>query len=307
MAIAFTLSGMGFAKLNTTTVPILDVTHTPNMGTEPFRSGGDISASLIRRSGGRPAFRFTAPLDAVWSTLSSFLPVTLTACEMHIALFTAAGIRTSAGATQIKLDTTNGDAYAVITGIYPSGGAVPVILAEVTVSLCSKAGLLDPVTTSTGALPTLAATPNLHTMGPIVDNATAKWGAKSWRIDTGVAMEPVQADGFFYPTTYRVGAIQASCTIAHADPVALYSALTGDGKDATGAGFIVYARAYNMTTKVLDTIGYSFTFLNAFASLDQIRLSGTSVPETGVTLTSYSAPGTLTHPITVATSATLPT
>jgi len=306
MAVAFTVSGLGFAKLNATTMPATDISYSPNMGVEPFRSGGDISASMIRRSGGRPVFRFTAPLASVWGALSSFLPVTLSAFEMHAALFSGTA-RTSSGATQFKLDTTNGDAYGLITGIYPTGGAVPVVMAEVTVYLCSKAGLVDPVTSSTGTLPTLGATPDLHTIGPMVDNATAQWGLKTWRIDTGVGMEPIQADGLFYPTTYRVGAIQASATVAHADVVTLFASLTSDGKDATGAGFILYARGYNMTTKVLAATGYSFTFANAFASLERISLGGTAIADMGVTLTSYAAPGSLVHPITVATSATLPT
>jgi len=306
MAIAFTVSGMGFAKLNTTTMPITDISYSPNMGVEPFRSGGDISASMMRRSGGRPVFRFSAPLASVYGTLSSLLPVTLSAFEMHSAVFSGVN-RTATGATQYKLNTANGDAYALITGIVPSGGPVPVVMAEVTVYLCSKDGLADPVTTSTGALPTLSSTPALHTTGPMVDNATTIWGLKTWRMDLGVGMEPIQADGFFYPSTYRVGAIQASATIAHSDVATLFAALTSDGKDATGAGFILHARAYNMTTKVLDTTGYSFTFTNAFAALDQIRLSGTAMAETGITLTSYATPGTLTHPVTVATGATIPT
>lgn len=306
MAATFTISGLGFAKLNSTTMPVTSISYSPNMGTEPFRSGGDISASMIRRAGGKPVFRFAAPLASVWSALSSFMPQALTAFEMHAALFSG-GSRTSTGATQFKLDTINGSAYAVISSVYPTGGAVPVVMAEVTVYICSTAGLVDPVTSSTGALPTLGSTPALHTIGPMVDNTTAMWGVKTWRIDTGVSMEPIQSDGFFYPTSYRVGSIQASATMAHADAVSMYSALTSDGKDSTGSGFILYARAYNMTTKVLDTTGYSFTFAKAFASLDQISLNGTDLPETGVTMTSYADPGTLTHPITVATSATLPT
>lgn len=163
------------------------------------------------------------------------------------------------------------------------------------------------MTSSTGALPSLASTPNLHTTGPLVDNTSAVWGLKSWRIDPGVVMEPIQSDGFFYPSTYRAGAIQATATVAHADAASLYAALTSDGKDATGAGLILYARGYNMSTKVLAATGHSFTFASAFAALDQIRLAGTSSPEVGVTVSAYAAPGTLTHPITVATSATLPT
>lgn len=306
MATTFNINGMGFALLNATTMPVTDIAYTPNLATEPFRSGGDINASMIRRAGARPAFRFTAPLASVWTALSSFMPVTLTAFEMHAAAFSGVA-RIGTGATQWKLNTVDGDAYAQITSIYPTGGAVPVVVAEVTVYLCATAGLADPVTSSTGNLPSLGSTPALHTIGPMVDNATGIWGLKSWRIDLGVAMEPVQADGLFYPTTYRVGAVQASATIAHADAVALYAALTSDGKDSTGSGFILYARAYNTSTKVLDTTGYSFTFANAFASLDTIRLAGTAMAETGVTLTSYAAPGGLVHPVTVATGATLPT
>lgn len=306
MAITFNINGLGFAKLNTTAMPVTSIAYTPNLGVEPFRSGGDINASMVRRAGSRPVYRFTAPLDSVWSALSSFLPVTLTAFEMHAAAFTG-GVRQSTGATQWKLNTGTGTAYAVISSIYPTSGPVPVMLADVMVYICSTDGLADPVTSSTGALPALGATPNLHTLGPIVDNTTAQWGVKSWRIDAGTQMEPIQADGFFYPNSYRVGAIQAAATIAHTDAVTLYTALTSDGKDATGAGILLYARGYNMTTKVLTTTGYSFTFATCFASLDQIVLAETNLPETGVTVTSYAAPGTLTHPITVATSATLPT
>lgn len=308
MATTFTVSGLGFAKLNSTTIPVTDIGYSPNLGVEPFRSGGDINASMVRRAGARPVFRFTAPLASVWTALSSFLPVSLTAFEMHAAIFSG-GLRTATGATQFKMDTTAGlaRAYAVMGNVYPSGGQVPIMLVDVTVYLCSQGGLADPITSSTGALPTLASTPVLHALGPVVDNATGLWGTKTWRLDLGVGMEPIQSDGLFYPTDYRVGAIQASATIAHADAVALYAALTSDGKDATGAGLIFYTRGYNASTKVLEATGYSFTFANAFASLENIQLSGTSLPEVGVSVTSYAAPGTLTHPVTVATSATLPT
>lgn len=307
MANTFTISGMGFAKLNTTTMPIMSIEYSPNMGVEPFRSGGDINASMVRRAGARPVFRFTAPLDAVWTTLNSFLPVSLTAFEMHAATFSATGIRASTGANIYKMPLTGAKCFAVISSISAAQGSVNLCLAEVLVYPTSDDGLTDPITTATGALPTLGSTPNLHVLGPIVDDTTARWGVRQWRIDLGVGMEPIQADGFFYPSAYRVGAIQATASINHSDISAIYTALTSDGKDAAGAGVILYARAYNMTTKVLTTTGYSFTFANCFASLDSMRLSGTDIADTTLRLTSYAAPGTLTHPVTVATAATLPT
>ena len=102
-------------------------------------------------------------------------------------------------------------------------------------------------------------------------------------------------------------AIAATASVTHADISAIYSALTSDGKDATGAGIILYARAYNMTTKVLDTVGYSFTFATCFATLDRMALSGTDLADSTLRLTAYAAPGSLVHPVTVATSATIPT
>lgn len=306
MAVSFSVSGLGFAKLNTTTMPITSIEYSPNLGVEPFRSGGDIAPSMVRRAGARPVFRFTAPLDSVYGVLGSLLPVTLTAMEMYSTIFSGP-LRTATGATIYKLDTTNGHAYACISAISASGGPIPLALAEVTVFLCSNAGLLNPVTSSTGALPTLGATPNLHVLSTLVDNATGRWGVKNWRIDVGMNMEPIQMDGFFFPTDYRLGAISATASIAHADVVAIFGALTGLGKDGTGAGFILYARAYNMATKLLDVVGYSFTFLNAFAELDSIGLQGTDIANAVLRLTAYAAPGTLVHPVTVGTSATIPT
>lgn len=305
MAVSLQVSGLGFAKLNTATMPCQTISFSPNLGVEPFRSGGDLAPSMMRRAGARPVFRFTAPLDSVYAALASLLPVTLTAFEMHVAAFTA-GVRQSTG-TQYKLDTTNGDAIALITGISAAGGPVPLAMAEVTIFLTSKQGLIDPVTTSTGALPTLGSTPNLHVLSTLVDNLTAKWGVNEWRIDIGCTMDPIQTDGLFYPTGYRMGAIGASATMTHTDVTAMYTMLTGDGYDATGAGLILYARAYNMTTKVLTTTGYSFTFTNAFAELTDITATGNEKATLALRLSAYAAPGTLTHPVSVATSATVPT
>lgn len=308
MATTFTVSGMGFAKLNTATIPVEDISFTPNMGIEPFRSGGDLSASMIRRTGGQPAFRFTASLDSVYSALGGFGPVSLTAMEMYAALFTPPN-RTATGATRWTVPSagTTNKAYAVITGISSTGSGIPRVVAEVTVFIAATDGITDPVSTSTAALPTLGSTPNIHVMSGFTDNTTTYWGVANWRIDIGIGMEPIQMDGLFYPTEYRVGAIQATASITHKDAVTVYNAMTMDGKDATGAGFILWARAYNMTTKVLTTTGYSFTIANCFATLDSVDLSGTDMGTATLRLTSYAAPGTLTHPIAVATSATLPT
>ena len=79
MANTFTISGLGFAKLNTTTMPVLSIEYTPNMATDPFRSGGDLGPTMIRRAGAMPVMRFTVPLDAAYSALSSLLPGTLPA------------------------------------------------------------------------------------------------------------------------------------------------------------------------------------------------------------------------------------
>lgn len=308
MATTFTHSGMGFALLNATTIPVQDISFTPNMGIEPFRSGGDLSPSMIRRTGGQPVFRFTAPLASVYAAMGGFGPISLTAFEMYAALFSAPN-RTSAGATRWTVPSagTTNKAYAVITGVSGAGSGIPLAMAEVTVFVAASDGLTDPIATSTASLPTLGSTPNLHVMSGFTDNTTTYCGVANWRLDIGIGMEPIQMDGLFYPTDYRVGAIQATASITHKDVVTVYNAITMDGKDSTGVGFILWARGYNMTTKVLTTTGYSFTMANAFATLESVDLSGTDLGTTVLRLTSYAAPGTLTHPVAVATAATLPT
>lgn len=309
MAVTFNQSGLGFAKINSTTVHVTDVSYSPAMGTEPFRSGGDLTPSMIRRTGGMPVFRMTMPLASAWTALGSFGPVALTACEIYLATFTA-GIRQTTGANIYRLDVGGVPAatgFACISRLYPGGGEIPVIMAEVTCYLASGNGVSDPVVTTTGSLPTAPAAPVLHALSTVVDNATGLWGLTSWAIEVGIGMEPVRADGLFYPTAYRFNQVAASASIAHRDAVAIYAALTGDGKLATGAGIILYARAYNSTTQLFDTTGYSFTFANCLASLESFSVSGTDVPSVGMTLTAYAAPGTTSLPITVATSATIPT
>ena len=264
---------------------------------------------MIRRTGGMPVFRMTMPLVSAWTALASFGPVALTACEIYLATFTA-GIRQTTGANIYKLNvggTPAATGFAVLSRVYPAGGELPVMMAEVTCYLCSGDGISDPVTTTTGALPTAPAAPVLHALSTAVDNTTGLWGLTSWSLDIGIGMEPVRADGLFYPTSYRFNQVAASASIAHRDAAAIYTALTGDGKLASGAGIILYARAYNSTTQLFDTTGYSFTFANCLASLESFGASGTDVPNVGITLTAYAAPGTTSLPVTVATGATIPT
>ena len=309
MTVLFVPQGMGFASLtksggSVTTMPCISISYSPNMGVEPFRSGGDINASMMRRAGSRPAFRFTAPLASIYGAFASMLPVTLTTFKMFAAPFT--GIQRGVTAAPGWSLNADGFAYGCITRIYSVGGQLPLVLAEVTVLLCSTKGLLDPVSGITENIPALSTTPPLHALGPMLDDTTKVWGVKGWSIDVGLGMEPIQTDGMFYPTDYRLNEINATASFPHADVSSWYTNLGGDGKDATGAGIILYARAYDMTTKTLTTTGYSFTLATSFVELDTLELSGTDLANAVIRVSAYAAPGSLVHPISVATGATLP-
>ncbi|MBU6247129.1 MAG: hypothetical protein KGN77_05180 [Xanthomonadaceae bacterium] len=307
MSTAFNLSGLGYANLNGSIVALQGISYSPNLGREPFRSGGDLNPSMMRRAGSRPAFRLTMPLSSAWGALGQFLPVNLSAFTMYEAAFSGTpALRIGTGATTLGLTAITGLAYGMISRIYPTGGAVPLVLADVTVVLCATDGLTDPVTLGSSSLPS-GANPILHTLGPLVDNATARWGVRSWTLDTGIGLEAIQNDGLFYPTTYRLGAVQAIANVAHNDVVTLHAAITDSGKDATGAGFILYARAYDAASKTLQATGYSFTLANAMASIESSGAQGTDRAEMALQLASYAAANALTYPITVSTSATLPT
>lgn len=311
MAVTYTVSGMGFAVLGTTTCHVTDVEYSPNLGLEPFRSGGDIAPSMIRRTGARPVFRLTMPLSDAWTALAALGPVALSDAAIYLAVFdttTPTSYRTATGATKFAKPASGSQQWACISRIFPQGGgSMPVMMAEVMVYWASVDGVTDPIVTSVVALPTAPAAPTLHVLSTLTDDGTNRWGLTSWSIDFGIGLDPVQSDGFFYPTTYRFNEINASVRIAHKDAVAIMAALTGDGKIAS-TSFILYARSLsNGATPVLGSTGFSFTFTRAFAQIESIALSGTDVPAVGVSLSVYAAPGTLTVPCTVSTSATIPT
>ena len=96
-------------------------------------------------------------------------------------------------------------------------------------------------------------------------------------------------------------------TIQHNDVVALSTSLGSLGKDGTGAGFVLYARAYDSAAKVLQTTGYSFTMAKGMANIETVSVEGVNRSQTAVRIRAYAAAGSLTFPIVVATSATLPT
>jgi len=311
MAISFNLNGLSWVTINAgsaVTMPVLAASYSPKLGVEPFRSGGDINPSMMRRAGAQPAFIVTVPLSTAWAALGQFLPVAVTALSMYQASFTGSpALRVGTAAEVLSLTATTGKAYARITRIYAVGAPVPMMAADIEIALSATDGLTDPMTISSASLPAAPSNPILHTLGPVVDNTTAKWGSSDWSIDTGLQMEPLQFDGCFYPTDYRMGAISARAVIRHVDVVAMMANVGDNGEDATGAGFLLYARAYDAASKVLQTTGYSFTFLKAMARLETITASGTNKSEVALSLESYAAAGSLTYPITVATSATLPT
>ncbi len=314
MATTFLLNGLGWATITTAaganTIPLTGIAYSPNLGREPFRSGGDLSPSMVRRAGARPAFRMTMPLSSAWTIFGQFLPISVTAFTMYEASFTASGsvyLRVGTAATTLSLTPTTGGAIGLISRIYPTGGAVPLMLAEVIILLTATDGLADPVTVSSASLPAAPSDPILHTIAPYMDNATAKWGIESWALDTGIGLEAIQNDGLFYPNGYRLGALQPVISIAHNDVVTLHSNIGDSGKDGTGAGFIVYARAYDAASKSLQTTGYSFTMAKGLAAIESFGAQGTERSKMALTLSAYAAAGALTYPIAVATSATLPT
>jgi hypothetical protein len=312
MSTAFNLNGLGYASLTTggsNVLALMGQAYTPQLGVEPFRSGGDLQPSMMRRAGAQPAIRLTMPLSTAWTLLASFLPVQITAMTLYEAVFTGTpALRQATGANTLSLTATTGLAYAYISRVYFQGGVVPLAVADVTVVLAATDGQTDPVTiANAGTLPTLGSNPVLHTMGPLVDNATANWGTQQWAIDCGLGLEPIQSDGLFYPTTYRLGAIQAMVTIQHNDTVALSTSLGSLGKDGTGAGFLLYARAYDAAAKTTLTTGYSFTMAKGMANIETVSVEGVNRAQAAVRIRAYAAPGSLTFPIVVSTSATLPT
>jgi hypothetical protein len=300
-----TLYSLSPGKFGSTVVPFKAVGVTPGIIAELDFHSGNPYASLVRVPGARPRVVLTMPFAAAYAALSGGFGLTkLTAFEIYLAKFTD-GIRSSSSDhTKFALDS-GAVAHAMITGATVDQDGVLMAVVEV-YPLADDSVTYPLVKTANNSLPTLAAQPDLHTLGPVSINGTVYPGLKSAGFDLAQGFETETSDGDRFPKVGRKLDASPRLFGEHSDPEAITNLLGFIGATIS-SNVVQYFRKFDATSGLVSndaSSAISLTIAAGRAHPLDIGVDQNGIARQGIEFLALSS--TSTHPIAVSTSATVP-
>lgn len=298
---ALGLSGMSPLKINSTVLAVQNVQFSPEIAYSGFQHSGNEFASIGVCPGGKPMVKFRTPFLAAYNLIGLKLLVATT-LEVYFATFSA-GLRNSGSAVNTKLGlNTSCTACAYITGA--SAGQNGILMADVEVIGLSTTGALHPfLETGTVSLPTLGSEPQLHTMGPFALNASRLDGATTSGFTNGIQLSVPLNDGDSFPRTIAWMGAAPRLQVAHQDALQIVTSLGLLGTNIA-TSLAVFFAGIDPTTQLRQTTGVSLTITSGRVNPGPVQFALNQPASIGITGEALSA--TATHPIAVATAATLP-
>jgi hypothetical protein len=295
------LSGMSPVKINATVLAIQDLQFSPEVQYAGFRHSGNEFASVGVCPGGKPMAKFKTPFLAAYNLIGLKL-LLATTFEVYFATFTS-GLRNSGSSVNTKLGlNTSCTACVYITGA--SCGQNGILMADVEVIGLSNNGVANPfVSTGTVALPTLGSEPQLHTMGPYALNASRQDGASTSGFTQNIQLAVPLNDGDSFPRTVAWMGAAPRLQVDHQDALATLTALGLLGTNIATSMAVFFA-GIDPTTQLRQATGVSLTITSGRVTPGPIQFALNQPNRIGIVGEALSA--VATHPITVATAATLP-
>jgi hypothetical protein len=286
-------------KLNSTVLAGEDLGASPSVVSQAFRHSGNLFSSVMTIPGAAPRFTFKTPFYEAYN-LIGLQSLKLTTFELYLAKFVDA-VRGSGSARKYSL-TAACAGFATITGASVSQGGV--MMADVEIAFQSDTGMAHPWTPAdNGTIPTLSAEPALRTLGPVTLNGTTNGGYVSCAIDFGNRLESHVGDGCLFPTVIGYVGGDPVLTYEHADPATMLTTIGLTGAALT-SNAICYFRDYSTTTHLALTTGLSLTVASGRVIPEDFGASSQGIARGGIRIAGLSS--TATHPIVVATGASVP-
>jgi hypothetical protein len=286
----------------TTVLPVVSVQYDPNVLPEMSQHSGQEFPTLVAVPKVDHGITLEMPFEAAFSAFG-FGVTRYTAFELFAA--TWGSLVKNSGSVHSKWALDTGCSMGVqITGWRVAQDGY--LNALVRCDPFSAAGTATPLVKSdNNALPTLAAEPNRHTLGPISLQGAVRPGMLGSDGNLAPQFEKLFADGGVFPIVgARMGA-EPTIDIEHADPVALLG-LIGDQGAALSSAAILYFRRYDPAsgTVVGGATAISITVASGRIiplpmSLEQRRIGRMGARIYGLSTTS-------THPFAVSLAATAP-
>jgi hypothetical protein len=288
-------------KLNSTVLAAEDLNLSAAVADEVLRHSGNLFGSVLVVPGAAPRVSFRTPFYEAYA-LIGLQALKLTTFELYFAKFVDA-VRSASSVHRKYSLTASCAGYATIKGSSVAQNGI--LMAEVEVVLVSNDGQAHPLTAAdNGAIPTLSAEPALKTLGPATINGTSTGGYLSCSIDLGNKLETFVSDGDLFPRVAAYTGGDPRITYEHGDPATLFSAIGLTGAALT-SNAICYFRDYSASTQLTLTTGLSLTIASGRIIPEDFGASSLGVARGGVRIIGLSTSST--HPIVVATGASVPT
>lgn len=300
-----TLYSLSPCRLGSTVVAIKSIGLSPGILAEMDFHSGNPYPSLVRVPGATPRVVITGPFAPIYAALSGGFGLTkLTTFDVYLAKFTD-GIRSaSSDHTKFAL-ATSAVAHAFITGASVDQDGLLMATVEIH-PLAADSTTFPLAQTANNALPTLAAQPDLHTLGPVSINGTVYPGLMSAGFDLAQGFVAERSDGDRYPKVGRKLDATPRMFAEHSDPQALCNLLGLNGLNIS-ANVVQYFRKYDATTGLVSndaSSGISLTVAAGRAHPLDLGADQGAMARQGVEFLATSS--TATHPIAVSTTATVP-
>jgi hypothetical protein len=300
-----TIAGMAPCKLNATVLATSDLRISAGINYQGFKHSGNEFASVGVIASAIPRVSFKTPFLAAYNLIGLKL-FALTTLDIYFATF-AAGLRNPSGTVNSKLGiNTSCSAVAYISGW--SCGVNGILMAQIECIwlTAAAAGLTVPyVRTDSLALPTLGSEPQLHTLGPVAIGAspTRVDGLANVVYNQGINLKVPLNDGDQFPKTAAYMDADPALGLTHEDPLSM-EAIVGLLGESIPTQVVQYFRGIDPSTKLLQTTGISMTMTSGalipetydfgLGNIDKISLGVKTLSNSG------------THPVAIATAATLP-
>lgn len=296
------ISGLAPGKLGATVIPVMDVRISPEVRFAAFQHSGYEFPSVGVCPGGMPRVSFKTPFSVAWSVIATLKEAVFTTFEIYFATF-GSGLRNS-GAVHSKLALNAAcSVCAYITGI-ENVGQNGIAMATIEVVGLSPSAILHPFQiVNTVALPALAGEPALHTLGPFQLAGARIDGLLSHGYQANIQLAIPTNDGDSYPRTTGWMGAAPRLMARHQDPLTLLGSLGLLGVNITSSAAL-WLIGIDPTTQLRMTTGISLTITSGRIITNPIQLSQAKPTEMDFEVAGLSSNST--HPIAVATGATVP-
>jgi hypothetical protein len=268
-----------------------------------FRHSGNVYATANVIPGADRRVRLSIPFYAAFEVFGLSL-TQLSAMALYLAAFADFNRESGSNHQMMSLSA------ACVAGAEIVGWTVSqdgILFATCDVVFLSSDGATDPITiTDSQALPSVGATPLLHTVGPVSFAGSIIPGVSSSGGSMGTSPMLLRTDGDLFGRSGARIMADPTITLMHSDPKTLIDNITQMG--ATIAyNTIVYFKSYDATTGESSTANGLSISLSAGNILPHgVDANQGEVATAGVDLLGISADGA-GNPLSVSTGVTVPT